>query len=114
MKFTLKKAQQFSWEGLKGWAFNSKEEFSNASASYFEVTANHGRVLSAVSDRVYYVLEGEGNFTINSEIISVSATDVVIVPKNTPYDYRASEGSTLKLFLVHTPAYDEAKEEKLD
>ena len=113
MKFTLKDAYKFGWDGLQGFAYNSKEDFANASAALFEVRGNHGKVKTTVSDRVYYVIEGEGEFIINDEIISISATDVVIVPKNIPYDYRVKDGQIMKLFLVHTPAYEETSEIKL-
>ena len=45
MKFKLKDASQFGWDGLKGWAYNSKDDFLNASGAYFEVTGSHGMVM---------------------------------------------------------------------
>ena len=113
MKFSLKDAHEFKWEGLKGWAYNSKEDFANASGAYFELTGSHGKVRTDKSDRVYFVVGGEGEFTIGGKVFSVGEKDVVIVPKNTPYDYRA-RGGVLKLFLVHTPAFDPDFEIKLD
>ena len=113
MRFTLKNAEKFSWEGLKGWAYNSKEDFKDASGAYFEVTGSHGKVKTTRSNRVYYVIDGEGKFIIKGEAIPVKKTDVIIVPKNTPYNYQAKKGA-LKLFLVHTPAYDEDCEVKLE
>lgn len=113
MKLTLKDAYKFDWDGLKGWAYNSKEDFPDASAAYFEVTGRHGKVKTASSDRVYYVLDGKGVFEIGGKEVEVEKTDVVIVPKNTPYDYWAKEGG-LKLFLVHTPAYNPEDEVKFE
>ena len=113
MKFKLKDAHQFGWEGLKGFAYNSKEDFERASAAIFEVTGKHGKVKSLISDRIYLVLEGKGEFIINEEVLPVEKDDVIIVPKNTPYNYRAIEGK-LKLFLVHTPAFDEQFEKRLE
>lgn len=113
MKFTLKNARQFGWDGLKGYAYNDSRDFPNASGAYFEVTRSHGKVKTTKSDRVYYVLEGKGEFIVAGETISVEPTDVVIVPKDTEYDYRATSG-TMKLFLVHTPAYDPDAEVKLE
>jgi len=112
MKFKLKDAYLFGWEGLKGWAYNSKDDFSNASAVYFEVTGKHGMVKNTLSDRIYLVIDGKGEFLIRDEVIPVEKTDVIIIPKDTPYDYQAKEG-VLKLFLVHTPAFDSAKDIKL-
>ena len=113
MKFTKEKAFKFGWEGLEGWAYNSKEDFPNANAVYFEVTGKHGKVKSTKSDRVYLVLDGQGEFIIDEEVIPVEKSDVIIVPKNTPYDYRTTSG-TLKLFLVHCPAFDPEAEVKLE
>lgn len=113
MKFTLKKAIKFGWKGLKGWAYNSKEDFANASSAYIEVTGRHGKVRSEKSDRIYLILEGEGEFVVNEEVVPVKKMDVVIVPKNTPYDYRAVKG-TMKLFFVHVPAFSPEAEIKLE
>lgn len=113
MKFVLKNAFKFGWEGLEGWAYNSKDNFSNASAAYFEVTGSHGKVKTTKSDRIYFVLEGQGEFIIDGKIVPVEKTDVVIVPKNAPYDYKAVKG-TLKLFLVHCPAFDPQADVKLE
>lgn len=113
MKFRLKEAFQFGWDGLKGWAYNSKDDFAGASAAYFEVEGKHGKVKSKKSDGVYYVVEGKGEFVVGGETVLVEKSEVVIVPKNTPYDYRSIEG-TIKLFLVHCPAFDPEGEVKLE
>lgn len=112
MKFTLQNATDFGWDGLKGKAYNSHEDFENASAAYFEVTGAHGKTKTSHSDRVYLVLEGKGEFVINGEKILVEKDDVVIIPKNTEYDYLTSDG-ILKLFLVHTPAFHPEAEVKM-
>lgn len=109
MKFILKNASEFGWEGLKGWAYNTKEDFSRASAAYFEITGSHGKTTATESDRIYYIIDGEGEFEINNEIIHVVKSDVCILPKNIEYNYRALNG-VLKMLLVHTPAYDQDKE----
>ena len=113
MKFKLKDAFEFGWEGLKGWAYSSKDDFANASAAYFEVTGRHGKVKNTKSDRIYLVLDGRGEFSIGDEVVPVEKTDVVVVPKNTPYDYRAV-GGAMRLFLVHCPAFEPEADVKLD
>ena len=107
MKFTLKNSLKVGWEGWHGWAYSSKEDFKGASALYIEVTKKHGRTMSTKSDRIYYVLGGRGEFKIKNKVYRVKESDVVIVPRNTPYDYKALAGTTLKLFLVHSPAFDQ-------
>ncbi len=114
MKFTLAHATGFGWTGLKAKAYNSREDFENASAAVFEVTGSHGKIKTTLSDRIYYVLQGSGEFEINGNKFSVTKTDVIIVPKNTSYNYRATNHTVLKMFLVHTPAFDETFEIKLE
>ena len=109
MKFKLKDAYKFGWKDLKGWAYNSKEDFANASAAYIEIDGIHGKVINSLCDRTYYIIEGSGEFVIDGKIISVEKTDIIIVPKNTPYDYMGK----MKLLLVDCPAYDEKTEVKL-
>ena len=41
--------------------------------------------------------------------IVVKKTDVIIIPHNTPYDYSGK----MKLFLVHTPPWNEEAEVNL-
>ncbi|MGD0729061.1 MAG: hypothetical protein ABR981_03220 [Candidatus Micrarchaeaceae archaeon] len=109
MKFTLKNAYKFGWKGLEGKAYNSKDDFKNASVAFFKVNGEHGKIKTTLSDRVYYVTEGSGEFIINGKTIMVRKTDVIIVPKNTPYNYKGK----MKLLLVHIPAYNERYEVKL-
>jgi mannose-6-phosphate isomerase-like protein (cupin superfamily) len=113
LKFKLKNAYKFGWKGLKGLAYNSKGDFKRASAALFEVTGRHGKIKSLASDRIYLILSGKGEFIINGKKVSVEKNDVIIVPKNTPYDYRTVKGK-LRLFLVHTPAFNDKKEVKLE
>lgn len=59
------------------------------------------------------MIDGKGEFIINGKTELVEATDVIIVPKNTAYNYMATKGGLMKLFLVHSPAYDPEFEVKL-
>lgn len=113
MKFELNNAQQFGQEGLRGWAFNNKKNFANASAAYLEVTGEHGKVKTTISDRVYFVIDGTGDFDLDGEIFTIGKTDVIIVPKNTPYNFKATS-EILKLFLVHSPTFESGAEIKLE
>jgi mannose-6-phosphate isomerase-like protein (cupin superfamily) len=105
-KYTKKEAFPFSWEGLNAWSYSSKNNLSSGSAIVIEVDGNHGEVMSKVSDRIYYVIEGNGKFMNGNKKIGVETGDVIIVDKNTPYDYKGK----MKLFLVHIPAWDESQE----
>ncbi|RJQ24853.1 hypothetical protein C4577_06945 [Candidatus Parcubacteria bacterium] len=106
IKYSFNEAFPFGWSGIKGWAYNSKGDFSGASAAVFEVDGAHGKVQTSLSDRIYYVIEGRGEFFVGKEVVPVRSTDVVIIPRDTEYDYKGE----IKLFLVHTPAYDDEYE----
>ena len=110
MIFKLKDAFKFELEGLKGWGYNSKQDFSRASAAYIEVNGRHGKVMSKVSDKIYLVIDGEGKFIIDGKEFRVGKSDVIIIPKGLEYDY---EGE-MNLFLVYTPAYDKGSEVNTD
>lgn len=105
MKFTSRNARKFEWESLRGWAFNEKKDFKRASAAYLETTKSHGKTKNTKSDIVYYIVSGSGIFYLGDRKYSVKKRDVIIIPKNTEYDFKAVRGM-LKLFMVHTPAYD--------
>lgn len=109
-KYTLEDAFEFGWPGIKGYSYLERTDFPHASAAMFEVKTHHGKVRSEISDRLYLVLEGSGEFVIDEEVIPVEPTDVIVVPRNTPYDYRGE----MKLYLVHVPAYDERFEVQLE
>jgi mannose-6-phosphate isomerase-like protein (cupin superfamily) len=102
MKLTLDTAYLWSMPGLEGRSYGSKEISPVASASVIEVDGRHGKGKTTVSDRVFYILEGDGEFTVGDEVFMVGSTDVVVIPKNTIFDYSGK----MKLIVVHVPAYD--------
>lgn len=108
--YKLANALDISWPGITLKSYSESTDFERASAARFWVDGNHGRIYSEVSDRIYLVLDGEGYFEIKNQRFNVTKTDVIIVPKQTRYDY----GGKMELFLVHTPAFDPDKEHKVD
>ena len=110
LKFELKNAKRFSFNGINGWEYNSKEDFKNANAVLVEVDGKHGKIKSILCDRVYFVIKGKGEFVINEEVVPVKKTDVVIVPKNTPYDFRGK----MRMLLVDLPAFEKEADVKLE
>ncbi|HSW87776.1 MAG TPA: hypothetical protein VLG12_01295 [Candidatus Saccharimonadales bacterium] len=105
MKFSRNQHNDFGWQGLNGWVFNTKEDFSNISTSYIEITGTHGKVKNTLSDVAYFVIDGAGEFFVKDNWVCVKKEDVIIVPKNTPYDFIAKE-STMKLLCMFTPAFN--------
>lgn len=110
LKFELKNAKHFEFSGINGYEYSSKKEFQNANAVLVEVDGRHGKIKSILCDRVYFVIKGKGEFVINEEVVPVKKTDVVIVPKNIPYDFRGK----MRMLLVDTPAFEKGCDVKLE
>ena len=71
------------------------------SGAVIEIDGDHGRVKCISQDRVYYIVEGSGEFFINEEKFSVNKDDVLFVPMNTPYNFVGK----MKIFLVCSPEF---------
>lgn len=102
MKFSLETAYHWSLPGgIEGWSYGSKDVSPAASASVVHLDGRHGKSMSPVSDRVVYILDGEGEFVVGDDVFPVRETDVII-SKNTPFDCSGK----MKYVVVHVPAYD--------
>ncbi len=110
MKFSQKGSREFGWEGIRGWAYSSKDDFPNMSCACINVTGRHGKTKNIRCDRVYFVTEGRGEFTVNGKKTGVKRNDAVIIPRGTPYDY----GGKMKLVLVDSPAFEPEGDVKLE
>jgi mannose-6-phosphate isomerase-like protein (cupin superfamily) len=80
------------------------------SCAYIEMNGRHGKLMYKKSDRLYYVISGHGVFTIDGKPVEVKEGDVLMVPKDTPYDY---EGE-MELLLVDSPAFDPLADKSLE
>lgn len=106
MKFSQHTGYSFDRGDVKGFSYNTKEQFPRMSAAYFVCKGKHPKMKSTNSDRLYLVLKGEGKFFIKSKVLSVKQNEIIIIPKNTPYCYQGE----MECFLVHSPAFDRKKE----
>lgn len=97
-------------------AYNTREGFERASVGIVESRGRHGRIMQPVSDRVYLVIDGEGEFYFggeegqDKETVSVGKDDVLLIPKSTVSDY---EGR-MRVFLAHFPAYEQVSDVHYD
>lgn len=92
-KYTLEEAKRTGRPSkIEVHAYNTKEDFERASVGIVESRGCHGRVRQPVSDRIYFI------------------DDVLLIPKDTVYDYQGR----MRLFLVHTPAYEQDSDVHLD
>lgn len=95
---------------VQGRVIVTSNDFERLGCGVFRVETRHGLIKNIASDRIYLVLEGQGRFTVAGDAFDVVKGDVVLVPRNTPYDY---EGQ-LKLFLVHSPANNDEADISLE
>jgi len=70
-----------------------------------DVNGAHGSVKDLVSDRFYIVTEGSGYFLIEGVEHQVDVDDVVVIPRNTVYDFRG----VMRLVVFCSPPFDPKK-----
>ena len=102
MRFRLEEGSRFKVGDVKGIAITSKDDIGSGNVAYLEVDGRHGKTKTTLSDRFYFVLEGEGEFIIDGKRVKVEKHDVIVIPKNTPYDFQGR----MRLILFSTPAFD--------
>jgi mannose-6-phosphate isomerase-like protein (cupin superfamily) len=106
MKFNKTTGYEFDRGDVKGFSFNTKDQFARMSAALFTCHGKHPDMKNSSSDRVYFVIEGRGEFNIDGEKFIVNKEEIIIVPKNTRYSYKGD----MKCLLVNSPAFDREKE----
>ncbi len=100
-KFSLPEKNTFEVEDLLGFAYSDGRVNPRVEAMRIIADGHSGKATTGNYDRVYLILAGEGEFTIYGDTITVVKDDVMVLPKNTDYEYRGS----MELFEVNTPAY---------
>jgi mannose-6-phosphate isomerase-like protein (cupin superfamily) len=79
--------------------YNINSDFSGA---LIEINGDHGSLKCMKEDRIYFIIEGDGKFIIDSKENMVSANDLIFVPKETPYNIIGK----LKYFLICSPEFN--------
>ncbi len=96
------------------FAYDTKEDFERASVAIVELKGRHGRIKQPISDWVYPILEGEGEYFFgNGEkyvFVRVSKDDVVPILEDTACDY----WGRMRCSLVHAPAHEQDSDVRLD
>jgi mannose-6-phosphate isomerase-like protein (cupin superfamily) len=99
MKIAQKDAQGYGKAGLKAFNYPLPRINGGTSIVYAELTKEHGESTAEEKARIYYILDGEGEFVINGEEIKAGKGDVVVVPPQGIYNYWPVNNSTLKFLL---------------
>ena len=90
---------------------NIDEHSDDISVTWVRIWGHHDRVVNHISDRVYYVIDGEGRFQVGDDtpIETVRAGEFVLIPKDVPYEF---EGE-MRYIVMNGPAYRTASDEVL-
>lgn len=99
IKLSEKDAYRNNTSAQDGWYYQLPEVNEGTSVIYSEVTGDHGQRVIGPHPRIYYIFEGEGEFTINGEVASAKPKDVIVIPPFATYSYHATK-PVLKLLLV--------------
>ena len=99
--FSPDMAPTFEVGGVKGSAVTAECQLGSGDVAIMHVKGRHGRCKSTLNDRFYVVMNGQGSFTVAGDIITVHQDDVVVVPKETEYDF---EGD-MKVVVFNSPRF---------
>lgn len=99
IKLSEKDAYQNNTDAQDAWYYQFPELNGGTSVIYSEVSGDHGQRIIGPHPRIYYIFEGEGEFTINGETTVAKPKDVIIIPPHATYTYHAIK-PILKLLLV--------------
>jgi len=100
MKITQKQSIREDWDQTKSWNYKLKHISPYQSIVYAEITNDHGEVHTNDIERIYYIIDGDGEFVIDSEVTKVAKGDVFTVPPKTVYNYHSVPNQTLKVLLI--------------
>ena len=75
---------------------------SDFSGALIEINGDHGKLKCLNEDRIYFIIEGNGEFDLDGEVSEVGVGDLIFVPKETPYNIKGK----LKYFLVCSPEFN--------
>lgn len=97
-KISQNEAVRHDTEALCGWYYQIPNFDGGRSVIYAEVTGDHGQRVIGDKSRFYFIIDGEGEFIINSEKTTVKKGDTIVIPPNSTYEYHATK-PVLKLLL---------------
>lgn len=74
-----------------------------------KLNGHHPKVINTVSDRAYYILEGEGQINVDSVVYDVAAGDLIVIKQN---QVHGVDGN-LKYLIITAPPFNPANEHVL-
>jgi mannose-6-phosphate isomerase-like protein (cupin superfamily) len=100
MKISKNQAVREDWDEVKSWNYKLKSlPQKYQSVVYAELKGDHSEVDTYDTERIYYIIDGEGEFKINGQTTPVTQGDVITIPPKSKYDYKPKGKKTLKVIV---------------
>ena len=99
LKITKKNSIHHERDGVNAYYYQMPDINNGTTFAYAEFKSEHGERKIGGRSRIYYILEGEGEFVINGKKFTVSAGDIVPIPEYGTYNLWPEKGKTLKVIL---------------
>lgn len=107
MKIAKASIVPFDYFGLRIVDYTSENKLSSSVAEItIDPGTSHPKAYSKRSDKYYYVVSGNLEFTVENDSYSLAAGDVCIIAKRQKFSYRNTTEDAAKVVLVHTPEFD--------
>lgn len=98
MKISKNDAVHHSRPGVEGWYYQLPETNNGTTVAYAEFSGEHGERTIGEKSRIYYILEGTGEFLVNGGKFDVEPGDLIPIPPHGTYNLWPKNG-TLKVLL---------------
>lgn len=99
IKLSRKDAQAYGRTGVSAFNYPFPDVNGGSSVIYAELTGEHGERTIGERARLYYILDGQGEFIVSGEKTTVASGDVIVIPPNGVYNYWSTNNTTLKCLL---------------
>ncbi len=112
-KYTLLNLTKFGAENpidpKIGYLSNQVVLGKNASVNLAQLapSSHFGAQYHSASDEIDYIIQGQANATLNSEVLTVKAGDMLYLPAGTVHDFEALGNENFLVFVVFAPPHGE-------
>ena len=107
MKINKKSLTPIDFEGLKIFDYTTGRKTSSSVAEIIVPPGGrHRKAFSKKSDKYYYLVSGQIQFSIDDEAYDLAEGDFCIIAKGQRFCYNNDSNEEAKLILFHTPSFD--------
>jgi mannose-6-phosphate isomerase-like protein (cupin superfamily) len=92
-------------------AISRAEHSRDISITWVQIWGHHQRMVCDISDRPYYIIEGEGVFQLgDDESFQVSSGDFVYIPRGVAYEFSGD----MTYLVMNGPAFLPGSDQVID